>query len=135
PSPYLERLTMPPALPKPVREPRTRKVREILGQDVSGHECPHCAGPLKGIAARRLGVCAECVTSVPGETGEKARALVRLVADAAKEARMEPHEMVTAMGILRLLDEHPHSGRGVGVTIGVRLNDQWAERAAEILRQ
>ena len=96
-------------------------------------QCPHCAGPLKGIAARRLGVCAHCVLSVPGQTGEMARALAGVVNDAANESDISSFELVTEAGMLRLLDQRPDSGDGVAATPGVGLRGPWAQAAADVL--
>ncbi|MGD0808733.1 MAG: ATP-dependent helicase [Acidimicrobiales bacterium] len=96
-------------------------------------QCPHCAGPLKGIAARRLGVCAHCVLSVPGQTGEMARALASVVNGAAGETGLASDDLVTDAGMLRLLAHRPESGDEVAATPGVGLRGSWAQAAAEVL--
>jgi DNA helicase-2/ATP-dependent DNA helicase PcrA len=142
PSPFLDRL----AAPVQRRSDRhAAPTKQRRGQRAERHTsdakvvsdptvaCPHCAGPLKGIAARRLGVCAHCVLSVPGQTGEMARALAGVVNGAASEGGPPSDELVTAAGMLRLLDQRPDSGAAVAATPGVGLRGRWAQAAADIL--
>ena len=99
----------------------------------SGADCPHCASPLKGPAARHLGVCANCVLSVPGATGERARALDAVIKDAARGSGTTTDDLVSAAGRLRLLDQRPVTADEVAAVVGVRLSSPWAEAAAEVL--
>jgi hypothetical protein len=101
----------------------------------SGTGCPHCAAPLKGLAARRLGVCAGCVVSAPGAVGQRARALVALIRDAARDSGQPAEGLVSPNAMLRLLDRRPSTARAVAETTGVGLRGRWAQAAAEILRQ
>jgi DNA helicase II / ATP-dependent DNA helicase PcrA len=134
---YLDRLTTPPlATPQPGQKSRARPVRGEKGRVVASRlECPHCARPLKGVAARRLGVCPHCVTSVPGGTGQRARALASVVHDAAQEADLSPEELVGLSARLRLLDQRPGTADGVAATAGVGLRGRWAEAAVEALKR
>ena len=100
---------------------------------LSSADCPHCAAPLKGIAARRLGVCANCVTSAPGGTGQRARALVKVVEGAALRLGTSPDRLLTSAALLRLLDQRPNTAAGIAATTGVNDADTWAQAAAEAL--
>ncbi len=99
----------------------------------SGAECPHCTETLKGIAARRLGVCAHCVTRVPGATGDRARALAAVIEQAAAGLGVEADDLVSPAGLLRLLDQRPGTVGEIAATLGVHRAEQWGPGAAEIL--
>ena len=130
PSAYLSLLSGAAA---PKRQDNEKGLR-VLATSVSGPECAQCAQPLKGIAARRLGVCAHCLTFAPGAIGERARALARVIDEAALEAGLDSNESVSPTAILRLLDQRPVSAEAVAATTGVGLRGHWADAAAEILR-
>ena len=142
PSPFLDRLATAvkqrsDRCAAPTQQRRGQRAeRQPSGSkavSVSTAQCPHCAGPLKGIAQRRLGVCAQCVLSVPGQTGEMARALAGVINSAANESALPSDELVTDAGMLRLLDQRPDSGDGVAATPGVGLRGRWAQAAADVL--
>jgi DNA helicase II / ATP-dependent DNA helicase PcrA len=96
--------------------------------------CGLCASPLKGVAAKRLGVCAGCVITAPGDLGRRARAIVQIATDAAGETGADPTNFVSPEGLLRLLDKRPDSATSVAATPGVRLAGSWANRMAEALK-
>ncbi len=131
PSPFLELLAAPTQQRRGQRAERQPSDAKVVS--VPAAQCPHCAGPLKGIAARRLGVCAHCVLSVPGQTGEMARALAGVINGAASESGLPSDALVTDAGMLRLLDQKPASGDGVAVTPGVGLRGRWAQAVADVL--
>ncbi|HUC16008.1 MAG TPA: ATP-dependent helicase [Acidimicrobiales bacterium] len=131
PSPFLELLVAPSQQRPGQRTARKPPNTQLIS--ASATQCPHCAGPLKGIAARHLGICGHCVLSVPGQTGEMARAIAGVVNGAASESGLPSDELVTAAGMLRLLDQKPGSGDGVAATPGVALRGRWAQAAADVL--
>jgi len=137
PSPFLDQVAVPPARHEQ-RQARAqavgRKASAVGATVFSGAECPHCTAPLKGIAARRLGVCAHCVMSIPGKTGQRARALASVVNAAARNSGLATDQLVGPNAMLRLLDQCPGTADGVSATSGVRLCGQWAEAAAEVLK-
>jgi DNA helicase-2/ATP-dependent DNA helicase PcrA len=100
----------------------------------SSAQCPHCTEPLKGIAARNLGVCADCVTSIPGPTGDRARALDAVISKAASACSRPSDQLVASAARLRLLDQRPETITTVGEVVGVRLSPEWAEAVAGVLR-
>ena len=102
--------------------------------ELASASCAQCANPLKGISARRLGLCADCVTKAPGDLGRRARAIVQIATDAAQDLRDDPNKLVTSAGLLRLLDTHPDSGGNVSAVPGVKLTGKWATAVAEALR-
>jgi DNA helicase-2/ATP-dependent DNA helicase PcrA len=140
PSPYLD--VLPAGRPS---SPQGRARRSTgKGADLAGRRsgstpatasCPHCAAPLKGLSPRRLGVCADCVVNAPGDLGRRARAVVQIATDAAKETGSDPEKLVTRDGLLRLLDKRPDAGDGVAATLGVQLSGRWAARTAAVLRR
>jgi DNA helicase-2/ATP-dependent DNA helicase PcrA len=147
PSPFLDFVTgvRPPAAKEPARAGRSGRA-ERAGRSArrSGHDdatasasavvdCPHCAGPLRGIAARRLGVCSHCVMSVPGETGERARALAAVIEDAAQALGRTKEQLVGPSAVMRLLDQRPATAEDVIATTGVGLRGAWAQAAAAVL--
>lgn len=139
PSPYLDQL--PAGRPAPSRSPKRPGTRSKADRARPGPRipddtgsCPHCAAPLKGLAPRRLGVCADCVRAAPGDLGRRARALFDIAADAAREGGGEPEELLSKDGLLRLLDTRPGSAGTVSATPGVRLPGQWADRIAGVLK-
>jgi DNA helicase-2/ATP-dependent DNA helicase PcrA len=95
-------------------------------------ECPHCTEPLKGISARRLGVCGHCVAHVPGATGQRARALAEIVERAAAALGVPGEQLVTPSGLLRLLDQRPGTAGEICATPGVKLPHEWARQVADI---
>jgi len=99
-----------------------------------GASCPHCAAPLKGVAARRLGVCSSCVLSAPGDLGRRARIVAQIAADAASETGGDPAKIVSPEGLLRLLDKRPDSVANVMAIPGVRLPVEWAKKMADALK-
>ena len=135
PSPFLDLLPARTAPRTRQRAPaRRRETPPGVGPRSEGPSCPHCAGPLKGMSARRLGVCGSCLTQAPGEVGRRARALASVVTDAAQEAGVAESRMVSASGLVRLLDTRPSDGRAVAATAGVRLTGEWADAVAALLR-
>jgi DNA helicase II / ATP-dependent DNA helicase PcrA len=88
PSPYLDLLpSRPPRSPPASRERRPRAATaaaRIGSKDRGGMTCPHCADPLKGISARRIGVCVNCVVRAPGQLGDRARKLDEVVRRGAR---------------------------------------------------
>ena len=86
------------------------------------------------MAARGLGVCADCVMSVPGRTGDRARKLGELVARAALEAGRGPEQLLGPQAMLRLLYQRPETPEGVAATTGVGLRGKWAEEAGRLLK-
>ncbi|HET6965613.1 MAG TPA: ATP-dependent helicase [Acidimicrobiales bacterium] len=104
-----------------------------VGPTPAGLSCPHCTEPLKGMAARGLGVCASCVTRAPGQLGVRARALEKTVGEAAAARGLAVDKLVTASGFMRLLYQRPHSADGVAATSGVSLSGRWAQAAADVL--
>jgi hypothetical protein len=56
-----------------------------------------------------------------------------VVNGAASETALPSDELVTAAGMLRLLDQRPDSGDGVAATPGVALRGRWAQAAADVL--
>jgi DNA helicase-2/ATP-dependent DNA helicase PcrA len=133
PSPFLERFVGQPTPPHRSRPP-ARPARDDETRPASSAECPHCTEPLRGISARRLGVCAHCVTSVPGTLGERARALAEVIHDAACADGVTSEELVGPSALLRLLDQRPGTADGVVATTGVRLSGDWAQAAADTLK-
>ena len=130
PSPFLD------LLPRPARSAPPSPRRDAVGRknDVrSAAACPHCAEPLKGISARRVGVCGACVTRAPGDLGQRARAVGELVQRAAAETKTRPDRLVTPGGLLRLLDQGPRGADAVAATPGVRLAGRWAQAVADLL--
>jgi DNA helicase-2/ATP-dependent DNA helicase PcrA len=134
PSPYLERLVGQPAPAHRSRPPAARPARGSDTTTAPSAECPHCTEPLRGISARRLGVCAHCVTSVPGTLGERARALAEVIFDAAGADGVAGDQLVGPSALLRLLDQRPGTADGVVATTGVRLAGGWAQAVADILK-
>jgi len=100
----------------------------------SGASCPHCAAPLKGVSAKRLGVCSSCVLSAPGEVCRRARIVAQIAIDAAGETGGDPAKMVSPEGLLRLLDRRPDSVGNISATPGVHLPPLWARKMAEALK-
>ena len=133
PSPFLERLVGPPT-PVNRSRPATRPATGSDTRAASSTECPHCTEPLRGISARRLGVCAHCVRSVPGTLGERARALVEVIHEAAGADGVTAEQIVGPSALLRLLDQQPGTADKVVSTTGVRLGGAWAQAAADILK-
>jgi hypothetical protein len=95
--------------------------------------CPHCAGALKGLHARRLGICANCITASPGRIGARARALAEVINEAAKATGQTTDHLAGPVAIIRLLDQRPTTAEAVAATTGVRLTGPWALAAAEAL--
>lgn len=95
--------------------------------------CPHCAAALKGLHARRLGICANCITASPGKIGARARALADVVNEAAKATGQAADYLAGPTAIMRLLDQTPATAEAVSATTGVRLTGPWAQAAAEAL--
>ncbi len=133
PSPFLDQMTGPKRAGANRGQKAGRSPAALRAVDGSGAECPHCAAPLKGIAARHLGVCANCATSVPGPTGERARALDAVIKQAALESGTPHEELVTPAGRLRLLDQRPVTSASVADVMGVKLSPNWAQAVAEVL--
>jgi DNA helicase-2/ATP-dependent DNA helicase PcrA len=134
PSPFLDQLpTGRPTLRGPADRPRTRSKANVFPPD-SG-SCAHCAAPLKGLAPRRLGICADCVRSAPGDLGRRAREVLDLAAAAAQETGDDPEKLITRSGLLRLLDKRPDSASHVSATIGVQVTSEWAAKIAEALKK
>jgi len=102
--------------------------------ELSSASCAQCANPLKGIAGRRLGLCADCVTKAPGDLGRRARAIVQIAADAGHHLHDDPSKLVTSAGLLRLLETRPDSGGNVSAVPGVKLTGKWATAVVEALR-
>jgi DNA helicase-2/ATP-dependent DNA helicase PcrA len=123
--------------PKGEKSRRRQKAKAgpviIVGGSLSSAECPHCAAPLKGIAARRLGVCADCVTAAPGDVGERARALVTVAKQAADDSGSDSDRLLGPGALMRLLDQRPLTADGVAATSGVGLRGEWAQKAADAL--
>lgn len=113
PSPYLAQM-------RPPRRP------------ASSAECPHCSDALKGISARRLGVCANCVLSAPGSTGEWARAIATIVSAAAARLGVGTEELVSRKALLRLLDTRPTTVAEVDATPGVNRAAEWATAVLDL---
>ena len=136
PSPFLELLLPTPKRPQRQRADArpTRGRLRAVASGAEGGECPHCAAPLKGIAARRLEVCPDCVMSVPGATGERARALAEIIGEAARNKGVGADVLVSPPAVLRLLDRRPGTAEDVAATAGVGLRGGWAQAAAEILK-
>ncbi|HVA74989.1 MAG TPA: ATP-dependent helicase [Acidimicrobiales bacterium] len=140
PSPFLDRL--PAGQQGPARERSRSAVRSTRharpsrteGASKGSASCTLCAAALKGPSARRLGVCADCVLTAPGDLGRRARAIKQISIDAAEQTGGDPQKVVSREGLLRLLDHRPESGDDVSATLGVRLTSQWAKAAAEALR-
>ena len=78
-------------------------------------------------------MCANCATSVPGPTGERARALDAVIKQAALESGTPHDELVTPAGRLRLLDQRPVTSASVADVMGVKLSPNWAQAVAEVL--
>ncbi len=135
PTPFLEQLAGPKQRGAAGGDPRSRNRATVRTTANTGAECPHCAAPLKGIAARHLGACFNCVTSIPGPTGELARALDAVIKQAARETGTPPQELVSAGGRLRLLDQRPGTKASVAGVTGVRLSPQWAQAVAEVINR
>jgi hypothetical protein len=87
------------------------------------------------LAARRLGICADCVRTAPGDLGRRARAVLDLAAAAAQETEDDPENLITRNGLLRLLDKRPDSANDVSATIGVQMTTEWAAKIAEALKR
>ena len=140
PSPFLDRLPAGPHGParartrREVRTPRQPRDARTEGLSMSGASCALCASPLKGPSARRLGVCADCALTAPGELGRRARAIKQIAMDAADQTGEDPAKVVSKDGLLRLLDHRPDSGHDVSATLGVRLAGQWARAIADALK-
>lgn len=135
PSPYLDHLVA----HAPTRRHNRQGARAVRPASEgpggpSSSECPYCAERLKGMAARGLGVCADCVMSVPGRTGDRARKLGELVARAALEAGRGPEQLLGPQAMLRLLYQRPETPEGVAATTGVGLRGKWAEEAGRLLK-
>lgn len=118
---------------------RASDKKQQLGQvparsQVSGASCAHCAAPLKGISARRLGICATCALSAPGDVGRRARTINQIATYAAEGLHDEPDRLVSSEGLLRLLDSRPESADKVSAVPGVRLTGIWATQVADALR-
>ncbi len=124
--------------PRPARGRRARRGGAAPASWASipggGASCPHCAAPLKGVAARRLGVCSICVLSAPGDLGRRARLAAQIAADAASESGGDPAQMVSPDRLLRLLDRRPDSVANVSATPGVHLPEVWARKMADALK-
>jgi len=137
PSPYLDLLPAIQRGRKPDRQKSARtdgSARTKTDRKTSGATCPHCAGSLKGISARRLGVCADCVLRAPGELGRRARALATVVAGASSATGRSEAELVSPSALVRLLDLRPTTESEVAATTGVRLSGKWAKAVADVLR-
>jgi DNA helicase-2/ATP-dependent DNA helicase PcrA len=139
PSPFLDLLPTRTSAPQKVaaRGPsRTRGRARADWVDTSkgGAGCGHCATPLKGAAARRLGVCGDCALTAPGDLGRRARAVAQIATDAAHQTADDPQQLISADGLLRLLDRRPDSGGNVSATPGVRLTGKWARAVADTLK-
>jgi DNA helicase-2/ATP-dependent DNA helicase PcrA len=136
PSPFLDLLT-PTLSPVPARVRRAngRSPRPATAVRTShaGPSCPHCADDLKGSVARRLGVCANCAPSAPGDIGRRARALGLVIAQAAQATGVSESRLVDRTALLRLLDRRPSTAEGVSATAGVYLAGGWADAAAAAL--
>ena len=65
------------------------------------------------------------MSSIPGGTGDKARALRELVAKPALEEGRSPEELVSPQAMLRLLYQRPQTGEGLAATTGVGLRGKW----------
>ncbi len=147
PSPFLDLLTDFPALAPAARRtsgarpaertkangPR-RGSRDQTRSDPGGPFCPHCADPLKGVSARRLGICADCVTSAPGDTGRLARALSVIVEAAAAETGIAADKLLSPAGLMRLLERRPDRAEVVMATTGVEMPPMWCQEVAEALQ-
>jgi DNA helicase-2/ATP-dependent DNA helicase PcrA len=105
----------------------------LPGGAASSADCPHCTEPLRGVSARRLGVCAHCVTRAPGPVGDRARAVVELVDQAARMLGRPADGLVSPAGLLHLLDRRPASVDEIGATAGVELPVDWAQKLADVL--
>ncbi|MDQ6947932.1 MAG: ATP-dependent helicase [Actinomycetota bacterium] len=142
PSPYLDQV---PGRPRSKRTPQgsgrplkpdgSEQVRKRGADPKAGVECSHCGDPLKGISARRLGVCARCVTASPEGTGERARALTDLINRSAAALGVASDDLVSPAGLLRLLDYRPATAEEILTTPGVKLPNDWARQAGEVLAQ
>ena len=97
------------------------------------NSCAHCADPLKGAAARGLGVCGVCLRSAPGSLGRVARQAIQVSVDAANATGKLPEELLRTDGLLRLVDKRPSSADEVAATLGVELSGKWASRMAVVL--
>ena len=133
PTPFLDQLGEPKRSRVGRSQTPARNRSSLRMEPGTGAQCPHCAAPLKGIAARHLGACPNCVTSIPGPTGERARALDAVIKEAALESGASHDELVTPAGRLRLLDQRPETPASVGEVTGVRLSPHWARAVAEVL--
>lgn len=134
PSPFLELLPAGRRLDRPAGRRLAVRPRQRVSPREDGATCAHCASALKGPAARRLGVCAGCVASAPGELGACARAVERVVEQAAVETGEDPKRLVSAAGLMRLLDRRPCATGEVLATPGVQLSRRWASAVADALR-
>ena len=139
PSPYLDQLPADAArLRQQPNRPRTRSKANPPAPwfeiPAGSGSCAHCAAPLKGLAPRRLGICADCVRTAPGDLGRRAREVLDIAAAAARETGDDPEKLVSRDGLLRLLDKRPDSAGNVSATLGVRVTTQWAARIAEALK-
>ena len=138
PSPFLNLLAVGRSAPRKASTsaPKRSQARFATATDGSlgGASCAHCAAPLKGLAARHLGVCSDCVLTAPGALGKRARAVTQIAVDAARETGDDPQKVVSREGLLRLLDTRPDSGNNVSATPGVRLTGEWARTIVEALK-
>ena len=132
PSPFLDRVATPTA--RPARRQARQRPSLVPAGPTPTLSCPLCTEPLKGIAARHVGLCAHCVLSAPGEVGKLAREIRDVVDDAANELGVSVDKLVSPNAMLRLLDQRPATAGGVATTTGVGLRGPWAEAAAKILR-
>jgi DNA helicase II / ATP-dependent DNA helicase PcrA len=112
---------------------RRRADTAVTTTERGGPTCHSCAEPLKGMSARRLGICAHCVVRAPGEVGARARRVDEVTQAAARESGTSPEGIVSPSGLLRLLDQRPKRPEDVAATAGVNVNDSWAQAVAEAL--
>lgn len=115
------------------RESKARETQRT-GISPSSASCAHCAAPLKGTSARRLGICPLCLTRAPGELGKRARAVTEVIHQAAIATRQMEELLVSGPGLARLLEQRPSTGKEVTATPGVRLQGGWAQAAADALK-
>lgn len=133
PSPYFDLLAPEPA-PRKKEGRRSPEPRSpVAAARISGQECPHCSDPLKGVAARHLGVCGNCVLSVPGPTGQRARALDAVLCDAERRLGIPKERLVSPAAFLRLLDQRPQTEEGIAAIAGVGHAGEWAEHGIKAI--
>jgi DNA helicase II / ATP-dependent DNA helicase PcrA len=137
PSPFLDLLATSALRPKGSQQSKRRARPRSTSAEGSrtGPSCPHCADALKGLAARRLGVCANCAPCAPGDIGRRARALGVVIARAAQASGVSENQLVGRTAVLRLLDRRPITAEEVTATVGVNLRGAWAAAAAAALSE